>query len=66
MPPVRRAGGEREILKRSTPQEPNYLVRWIVRKYKRYRGKWMRARDALGRAAALYPRMFAHWQCAKP
>jgi group II intron reverse transcriptase/maturase len=44
----------------------DYLVRWIVRKYKRYRGKWMRARDALGRAAALYPRMFAHWQYAKP
>ena len=44
----------------------DYLVRWIVQKYKRYRGRWMRARDALGRAAALYPRMFAHWQYAKP
>ena len=29
----------------------DYLVRWIVQKYKRYRRRWMRARDALGRAA---------------
>jgi RNA-directed DNA polymerase len=44
----------------------DYLVRWIVQKYKRYRGRWMRARDALGRAAALHPRGFAHWQLVKP
>lgn len=44
----------------------DYLVRWIVQKYKRYRGRWMRARDALGRAAALHPRLFAHWQLVKP
>ena len=44
----------------------DYLVRWIVQKYKRYRGRRMRARDALGRAAALYPRLFAHWQFVKP
>ena len=44
----------------------DYLVRWIVQKYKRYRGRWMRARDALGRAAALYPRLFAHWQYVTP
>jgi len=31
----------------------DYLVRWIVRKYKRYRGKWMRARDALQSRSAL-------------
>ena len=44
----------------------DYLVRWIVQKYKRFRGRWMRARDALGRAAKLYPRLFAHWQFVKP
>lgn len=43
-----------------------YLVRWVMQKYKRYRGRWMRARDALGRAARLYPHMFAHWQLVKP
>jgi RNA-directed DNA polymerase len=35
----------------------DYLVRWIVQKYKRYGGRWLRARDALDRAAALYPRL---------
>jgi len=44
----------------------DYLVRWIVQKYKRYRRRWMRARDALGRAAKLHPRLFAHWQLVKP
>ena len=44
----------------------DYLVRWIVQKYKRYKGRWMRARDALGRAARLYPGMFAHWKLVKP
>ena len=33
----------------------DYLVRWIMQKYKRYRRRRMRARDALGRAGALYP-----------
>ncbi|MFG1709486.1 group II intron reverse transcriptase/maturase [Nonomuraea sp. M3C6] len=44
----------------------DYLVRWIVQKYKRYRGRWMRARDALGRAAALHPGGFVHWQLCRP
>jgi RNA-directed DNA polymerase len=44
----------------------DYLVRWIVQKYKRYRRRWMRARDALGRAAKRYPKLFAHWQFVKP
>jgi RNA-directed DNA polymerase len=44
----------------------DYLVRWIVQKYKRLRGRWMRARDALGRAARLYPGLFAHWRLVKP
>ena len=38
----------------------DYLVRWIVQKYKRFRGRWMRARDALGRAAKLDPGLFVH------
>jgi RNA-directed DNA polymerase len=33
----------------------DYLVRWTVQKYKRYRRRRMRARDALGSAAALHP-----------
>jgi hypothetical protein len=37
-----------------------------VRKYERYLSKWMRARDALGRAAVLCRRMFASWQYAGP
>lgn len=44
----------------------DYLVRWIMQKYKRYRRRRMRARDALGRAARLYPGLFAHWQLVKP
>ena len=44
----------------------DYLVRWIMRKYKRYRRRRMRAWEALGRAARLYPGLFAHWQFVKP
>ncbi len=44
----------------------DYLVRWLVQKYKRFRGRWMRARDALGSHARLYPRLFAHWKSVKP
>ena len=44
----------------------DYLVRWIVQKYKRYRRRWMRARDTLGRASKQYPRLFAHWAFVRP
>ena len=44
----------------------DYLVRWVVQKYKRYRGKWMRARAALRKAERLYPLLFAHWKLVKP
>ncbi len=44
----------------------DYLVRWIVQKYKRYRGRRMRARKALRNAAQAYPRLFVHWQIAHP
>ena len=44
----------------------DYLVRWIVQKYKRYRGKRKRAREALRKAERLYPCLFAHWKLVKP
>jgi RNA-directed DNA polymerase len=44
----------------------DYLVRWVVQKYKRYRGKWRRAREALRKAEKLYPLLFAHWKLVKP
>jgi group II intron reverse transcriptase/maturase len=44
----------------------DYLVRWLVQKYKRFRGRWMRARDALGKHASVYPGLFAHWKLARP
>jgi RNA-directed DNA polymerase len=44
----------------------DYLVRWLVQKYKRFRRRWMRARDALGSHARLYPGLFAHWKSVKP
>jgi RNA-directed DNA polymerase len=44
----------------------DYLVRWVVQKYKRYRGRRMRAREALRKAEKLYPLLFAHWKLAKP
>jgi RNA-directed DNA polymerase len=44
----------------------DYLVRWVVQKYKRYRGKWKRAREALRKAERLHPRLFAHWKLVKP
>jgi RNA-directed DNA polymerase len=37
-----------------------YLVRWIRKTYKRYRG-YRRARQAWQRAIAYSPRLFAHW-----
>jgi hypothetical protein len=44
----------------------DYLVRWIMQKYKRYRRKRARAWEALGKAARLYPGLFAHWTIVKP
>jgi len=44
----------------------DYLVRWVVQKYKRYRGKRKRAREALRKAERLYPLLFAHWKLVKP
>jgi RNA-directed DNA polymerase len=38
-----------------------FLVRWAQRKYKRLRGRYMRAWDWLRRVKARRPRLFAHW-----
>ena len=38
------------------------LVRWAMRKYKRFRGHRRRAEHWLGAVARREPRLFAHWQ----
>jgi len=38
-----------------------FLVRWVRRKYKRFRDHAMRARDWLNRLRARQPTLFAHW-----
>jgi RNA-directed DNA polymerase len=44
----------------------DYLVRWLVRKYKRFKRKRARAREALNRHARRFPGLFAHWKFVKP
>ncbi|MGW4736565.1 group II intron reverse transcriptase/maturase [Streptomyces shenzhenensis] len=44
----------------------DYLVRWLVRKYKRFKRKRARAREALSRHARRFPGLFAHWKLVKP
>jgi group II intron reverse transcriptase/maturase len=44
----------------------DYLVRWLVRKYKRFRHKRARAREALASHARLFPGLFAHWKLVRP
>ncbi|MGF6889039.1 hypothetical protein ABIA39_008698, partial [Nocardia sp. GAS34] len=44
----------------------DYLVRWLVQKYKRFRGRWKRAREALRKIAHAYPRLFTHWAIVTP
>jgi RNA-directed DNA polymerase len=44
----------------------DYLVRWLVRKYKRFKWKRARAREALNRHARRFPGLFAHWKLVKP
>jgi RNA-directed DNA polymerase len=38
-----------------------FLVRWAQRKYRRLRGRYMRAWDWLRRVKTRQPRLFAHW-----
>ncbi|MGB8383865.1 MAG: group II intron reverse transcriptase/maturase [Dermatophilaceae bacterium] len=42
----------------------DYLVRWLLQKYKRFHGSRTRAWAALGRAALDRPNLFAHWRVA--
>jgi RNA-directed DNA polymerase len=44
----------------------HYLVRWHMQKFKRYRRRWRRAREALRKTARYNPRLFAHWAFVKP
>ncbi|WP_280184395.1 MULTISPECIES: group II intron reverse transcriptase/maturase [Nocardia] len=39
-----------------------FLVKWVVRKYKRYRRAKGRARRKLAEIASVYPGTFAHWK----
>ena len=39
-----------------------YLVRWLMRKYKRLARHKIRARRALGRLARQFPHAFVHWR----
>lgn len=39
-----------------------YLIRWVMRKYKRYQGHKRRAVKWLGRVRKRNPRMFVHWR----
>ena len=43
----------------------NYLLRWIMKKYKKLR-TWKKAIQSMSNAAASQPRYFAHWAWAKP
>jgi len=56
----------RSALQFSLNRINDYLVRWLVQKYKRFRGRWTRAREALRRAAQAFPRLFAHWAMVTP
>ena len=42
-----------------------YLLRWIMKKYKKLR-TWKKATQSMRQAAASQPRYFAHWAWAKP
>jgi group II intron reverse transcriptase/maturase len=44
----------------------DYLMRWLVQKFKRFRGHWRRARQALVKVATLRPGLFAHWRYVSP
>jgi RNA-directed DNA polymerase len=44
----------------------SYLVRWLMQKFKRYRRRRMRAREALRKTARFDPGLFAHWVVVKP
>ncbi|MGW4790846.1 group II intron maturase-specific domain-containing protein [Nonomuraea sp. NPDC004297] len=39
-----------------------FLVKWVRRKYKRYRRSSHKVRRKLAEVASVYPGMFAHWR----
>ena len=39
----------------------DHLVRWVVRKYKRFTQRKRKAREWLGRVAQREPHLFVHW-----
>ena len=39
-----------------------FLIRWVMRKYKRYRGHKRRAKQWLGRVRIREPKLFVHWR----
>src|SRR5450755_1058305 len=44
----------------------DFLMRWLLQKYKRFHGSQRRAWDALGKAALDRPTLFAHWRIVHP
>jgi group II intron reverse transcriptase/maturase len=44
----------------------DYLVRWLMQKFKRFRRRRMRARESLRKTARYNPGLFAHWAFVKP
>lgn len=52
----------RSALHRSLSQVSTYLVRWVMKKYKRFRGRPRRARWFLTDIARRQPGLFAHWK----
>ncbi|TQC39030.1 reverse transcriptase [Rhodococcus sp. WS4] len=56
----------RSALRFSLNRINDYLVRWLVRKYKRFRRKRARARQALRSHARLFRGLFAHWRLVPP
>jgi RNA-directed DNA polymerase len=44
----------------------DYLIRWVMRKYKRLCRSRRRARRLLAEIARSQPELFAHWQVVRP
>ena len=53
------------MLAKSLRRIDEYLVRWAMKKYKRLRGRRMRAWGFLGRVHTREPGLFAHWQAVR-
>lgn len=51
-----------ELIRFLEQQINPFLVKWAVRKYKRFRRAKRRARRKLAEIASAYPAMFAHWR----